>query len=195
MSAAFRNIACPWTTRTATDGKAFAVDDYNLDSICSVAERINADAFTAAQTLRSRNSFTREDGTSLNYTLIHIDDWCRKSFEMVNQMRINTDNSHHRFYVVLLVNGVPVVQIDLKTLETNPARWSCEASTAPLHNDLCSAELKPTITSLQTPHVEADVAEVSQVLAIRHGVHRGFVRPGFLARDNGCRRRTGAVDP
>ena len=41
---------------------------------------------------------------------------------MVNQLRINTDNSHHGYDVVLLINGVPVVQIELKTLGINPRR-------------------------------------------------------------------------
>jgi type I restriction enzyme, R subunit len=85
-------------------------------------EIITADVFKAAQVLRSRNSFTREDGTPLNYTLVNIDDWCKNTFEVVNQLRINTDNSHHRFDVILLINGVPVVQIELKTLGINPRR-------------------------------------------------------------------------
>ncbi len=85
-------------------------------------EIITQDVFAAAQTLRSRNSFTREDGTPLNYTLVNIDDWCKNTFEVVNQLRINTDNSHHRYDVVLLINGVPVVQIELKTLGINPRR-------------------------------------------------------------------------
>ena len=85
-------------------------------------EIVTPDVFTAAQTLRTRNSFTREDGTPLNYTLVNIDDWCKNSFEVVNQLRINTDYGHHRFDVVLLINGVPVVQIELKTLGINPRR-------------------------------------------------------------------------
>jgi type I restriction enzyme R subunit len=85
-------------------------------------EIVTPDVFTAAQTLRSRNSFTREDGTPLNFTLVNIDDWCKNTFEVVNQLRINTDYSHHRFDVVLLINGVPVVQIELKTLGINPRR-------------------------------------------------------------------------
>jgi len=85
-------------------------------------EIVTPDVFTAAQTLRTRNSFTREDGTPLNYTLVNLDDWCKNSFEVVNQLRINTDYSHHRFDVVLLLNGVPVVQIELKTLGINPRR-------------------------------------------------------------------------
>ena len=85
-------------------------------------EIITPDAFGAAQTLRSRNSFTREDGTPLNYTLVNIEDWCKNTFEVVNQLRINTDNSHHRYDVILLINGVPVVQVELKTLGINPRR-------------------------------------------------------------------------
>ncbi|WP_028740445.1 type I restriction endonuclease subunit R [Rhizobium leguminosarum] len=85
-------------------------------------EIVTPDVFTAAQTLRARNSFTRDDGTPLNYTLVNIDDWCKNSFEVVNQLRINTDYSHHRFDVVLLINGLPVVQIELKTLGINPRR-------------------------------------------------------------------------
>jgi type I restriction enzyme R subunit len=80
------------------------------------------DVFTAARTLRDRNSFTRDDGTPLNYTLVNIKDWCKNIFEVINQLRINTDNSHHRYDVILLINGVPVVQIELKTLGINPRR-------------------------------------------------------------------------
>lgn len=85
-------------------------------------EIVTPDVFTAAQTLRTRNSFIRGDGTPLNYTLVNIEDWCKNSFEVVNQLRINTDNSHHRFDVILLINGVPVVQIELKMLGINPRR-------------------------------------------------------------------------
>ncbi|MEV3823617.1 type I restriction endonuclease subunit R [Aeromonas dhakensis] len=85
-------------------------------------EIVTPDVFTAAQLLRTRNSFIREDGTPLNYTLVNIDDWCKNSFEVINQLRISTDYSHHRFDVILLINGVPVVQIELKTLGINPRR-------------------------------------------------------------------------
>ena len=85
-------------------------------------EIVTPDVFAAARTLRERNAFTREDGTPLNYTLVNIKDWCKNTFEVVNQLRINTDNSHHRFDVVILINGVPCVQVELKTLGINPRR-------------------------------------------------------------------------
>jgi type I restriction enzyme R subunit len=85
-------------------------------------EIITPDVFTAAHTLRNRSSFTRDDGTPLNYTLVNINDWCKNTFEVVSQLRINTDNSHHRYDVLLLINGVPAAQIELKTLGINPRR-------------------------------------------------------------------------
>ncbi|AWI76223.1 DEAD/DEAH box helicase [Parazoarcus communis] len=85
-------------------------------------EIVTPDVFTAAKTLRSINAFTRDDDTPLNYTLVNIKDWCKNHFEVINQLRINTDNSHHRYDVILLINGVPVVQIELKTLGVNPRR-------------------------------------------------------------------------
>ncbi len=85
-------------------------------------EIVTHDVFKAAQSLRSWNAFTREDGTPLNYTLVNIRDWCKNHFEIVHQLRINTDNSHHRYDVIVLINGVPVVQIELKTLGISPRR-------------------------------------------------------------------------
>ena len=83
---------------------------------------VTADVFAAAKSLRERDTIERDDGTRLNYTLVNIRDWCKNSFEVVNQLRINTDNSHHRYDVVLLINGVPVVQIELKAHAVSPRR-------------------------------------------------------------------------
>ena len=85
-------------------------------------EIVTPDVYEAARSLRNRETFIRTDGTPLNYTLVNIKDWCKNHFEVVNQLRINTDNSHHRYDVILLINGVPVVQIELKTLGISPRR-------------------------------------------------------------------------
>ncbi len=85
-------------------------------------EIVTPDAYKAAQRLRNREAFVRDDGTPLNYTIVNTKDWCKNDFEVVNQLRINTDNSHHRYDVILLINGVPVVQIELKALGISPRR-------------------------------------------------------------------------
>ncbi len=85
-------------------------------------EIITPNVFTAATLLREINGFTRDDGTPLNYTLVNIKDWCKNTFEVVNQLRINTDNSFQRYDVMLLINGIPAVQIELKNLGISPRR-------------------------------------------------------------------------
>lgn len=83
---------------------------------------INPDVFQAATILRERNTFQRDDGTPLQYTLVNIKDWCKNDFEVVNQLRINHDTSYHRYDVILLINGLPVVQIELKNVDIVPRR-------------------------------------------------------------------------
>lgn len=85
-------------------------------------ELITPDVFTAARVLRERNDFSRDDGTPLAYTLVNLKDWCKNDFEVVSQFRSNTDYSHHRYDVLLLINGVPVVQVELKTLSVHARR-------------------------------------------------------------------------
>ena len=89
---------------------------------CLLDEIITTDVFVAAKILGNINAFTRDDGMPLNYSLVNLKDWYKNHFEVINQLRINTNNSHHRFDVILLINGVPVVQIELKGLGINPRR-------------------------------------------------------------------------
>lgn len=85
-------------------------------------EIVTPDVFAAARVLREKNTLEREDGTPLDYTLVNTRDWCKNHFEVINQLRINTENSHHRYDAIILINGVPVVQIELKTLTISPRR-------------------------------------------------------------------------
>ena len=83
---------------------------------------VTPDVFQAATTLREYGYLQREDGTPLHYMLVNLRDWCKNQFEVVHQLRINTDSSHHRYDVILLINGLPLVQIELKTLGITPRR-------------------------------------------------------------------------
>ena len=83
---------------------------------------VSPDVFKNSILLRAKSDFIRDDGTPLSYTLVNIKDWCKNDFEVVHQLRINTDYSHHRYDVILLINGVPVAQVELKTLGVSPRR-------------------------------------------------------------------------
>jgi type I restriction enzyme, R subunit len=85
-------------------------------------EIVSPDVFASSKRLRARETFIREDGTPLQYTLVNIKDWCKNDYEVLNQLRINTSNSHQRYDVILLINGLPVVQIELKALDVSPRR-------------------------------------------------------------------------
>lgn len=85
-------------------------------------EIISTDVFFASKRMRERQYFQREDGTPLHYTLVNIKDWCKNDFEVISQLRINTENSHQRYDIILLINGLPVVQIELKRLDISPRK-------------------------------------------------------------------------
>ncbi len=85
-------------------------------------EIVTPDVFASAERLRNLEKFEREDGTPLYYQLVNLKDWCKNSFEVINQLRINTKSSHHRYDVIVLINGLPLVQIELKALQVSPRR-------------------------------------------------------------------------
>lgn len=85
-------------------------------------EITDSDVYASSKRLRERNTFIREDGTPLQYTLVNVKEWCKNEYEVVNQLRMNTRNSFQRYDVIILINGLPIVQIELKTLEVSPRR-------------------------------------------------------------------------
>ena len=85
-------------------------------------ENITSDVFVASKHLREKQTFVRNDGTTFDYSLVNLRDWCKNEFEVVNQLTINTTGSHHRYDVVILINGLPLVQIELKRHSVSPLK-------------------------------------------------------------------------
>ncbi|AWW29436.1 type I restriction endonuclease subunit R [Echinicola strongylocentroti] len=83
---------------------------------------IEPDVFIASKKLREQQFFQREDGTPLHYTLVNNKDWCKNDFEVISQLRMNTENSNQRYDIILLINGLPVVQVELKRLDISPRK-------------------------------------------------------------------------
>ncbi len=88
--------------------------DREFERLLSEIIPATPDVYESSRLLRERNLFLREDGTPLFYTLVNIKDWCRNDYEVINQLRINTHSSHHRYDVIILINGLTLVQIELK---------------------------------------------------------------------------------
>ncbi len=74
---------------------------------------INSNVFEASKTLRESFEITRDDDTKLPLRLM-AENWCANDFEVITQPKLNTKNSHHKYDVILLFNGLPLVQIELK---------------------------------------------------------------------------------
>lgn len=85
-------------------------------------ELIDSNVFVSSQRLREKQLFYREDGTPLYFNLVNTDDWCKNDYEVVHQLKINTQNSNQRYDVIILVNGLPLVQIELKDHGINPRK-------------------------------------------------------------------------
>ena len=85
-------------------------------------ENITSDVFTASKRLREKQTFTRNDGTTFDYSLVNLRNWCKNDYEVVNQLTINTANSRQRYDVIILVNGLPLVQIELKRHSISPMK-------------------------------------------------------------------------
>lgn len=69
--------------------------------------------FEKAKTLRGRMQLTRDDGTPLYLQFLNSDEWCRNQYQVTTQVTVT---GHHktRYDVTLLINGLPLVQIELK---------------------------------------------------------------------------------
>lgn len=69
--------------------------------------------FDRAKTLRDRFHLTRDDGTSTYIQFMNTDHWCRNEYQVTSQISME-GTYKNRYDVTLLVNGLPLVQIELK---------------------------------------------------------------------------------
>jgi type I restriction enzyme R subunit len=69
--------------------------------------------FEKAKTLRDRFQLTKEDGTSFYVRFFNAEDNSKNLFQVTNQISLE-GSFKNRFDVTLLVNGLPLVQVELK---------------------------------------------------------------------------------
>ena len=81
---------------------------------------VRADVYEASKTLRDKVEVVHDDGTTRFYPLVNLQNWCKNDYEVINQLRINTHSSYHRYDVIILVNGLPLVQVELKAHGVSP---------------------------------------------------------------------------
>jgi type I restriction enzyme R subunit len=69
--------------------------------------------FEKAKTLRGKVDYTRDNGTTGYIELINQIQWCKNQYQVTHQVTM-TGKYTNRYDVTLLVNGLPLVQIELK---------------------------------------------------------------------------------
>ena len=69
--------------------------------------------FEKAKTLRERQHFIRDNGDNLYFEFLNTEHWCQNQFQVTHQVSVK-GKYENRYDVTLLINGLPLVQIELK---------------------------------------------------------------------------------
>ena len=69
--------------------------------------------FQSAYNLRQLQTIERDDGSTVYIELINQKDWCKNEFQVTNQITVDARRVN-RYDVTILINGLPLVQIELK---------------------------------------------------------------------------------
>ncbi|KGN72484.1 restriction endonuclease subunit R [Porphyromonas macacae] len=110
--------------------------------------------FEKAKKLRDRYELLREDGTIKYIEFLNKKDWCKNEFQVANQIT-DLGKVHSRYDVTILVNGLPLVQIELKRR---------------------GIEIKEAYNQVQRYHKSAFTGLFSyiQIFVISNGVHTRY---------------------
>jgi type I restriction enzyme R subunit len=85
--------------------------DKEFDRIVNILNK--GSVFEKAKTLRAKQHIVRDNGDNLYFEFINTDFWCQNEFQVTHQ--ITMDGKYkNRYDVTLLINGLPLVQIELK---------------------------------------------------------------------------------
>ena len=69
--------------------------------------------FDRAEILRQRLHYEKNDGSSGYVRLLNLEHWCQNEFQVTRQITMKGEYEN-RYDVTLLINGMPLVQIELK---------------------------------------------------------------------------------
>ena len=69
--------------------------------------------FEKAKTLREKQHIVRDNGDNLYFEFINTEQWCQNQYQVTHQVSME-GKYNNRYDVTLLINGLPLVQIELK---------------------------------------------------------------------------------
>lgn len=87
---------------------------FSVDEFIRITNHLDkGDRFQKAKTLRDRFALTRDDGSVFYVQFFNMDQWCKNEYQVAQQIT-QVGRYENRYDVTLLVNGLPLVQIELK---------------------------------------------------------------------------------
>ncbi|MGK0386675.1 MAG: type I restriction enzyme R subunit, partial [Patiriisocius sp.] len=94
--------------------ESFNKEPYSYKEFDTILNHLaKGNVFEKAKTLRDRFSFTRENGEITYVRFFDSENWNNNLFQVTNQVTLE-GSFKNRYDVTLLVNGLPLVQIELK---------------------------------------------------------------------------------
>ena len=85
-------------------------------------EIITDDVFKNTERLHDKYTLKRDDNSTLNITLYNTREWCKNSFEIINQLTKKEGDLHQRYDVIILINGIPMVHVELKKYDVSASK-------------------------------------------------------------------------
>ena len=85
--------------------------DREFDKVLNILSK--GSVFEKAKTLREKQHIIRDNGDNLYFEFINTEHWCQNQFQVTHQVTIE-GKYKNRYDVTLLINGFPLVQIELK---------------------------------------------------------------------------------
>ena len=70
--------------------------------------------FASSKILREKQFLERDDGEKIYIELFNTRQWCKNIYQVSNQITSITEEKETRYDVTLFVNGLPLIQIELK---------------------------------------------------------------------------------
>lgn len=87
------------------------LSEKEFDKVLNILNK--GSVFEKAKTLREKQHIIRDNGDNLYFEFINTEHWCQNQFQVTQQVTME-GTYKNRYDVTLLINGLPLVQIELK---------------------------------------------------------------------------------
>jgi type I restriction enzyme R subunit len=85
--------------------------DKEFDKVMNLISK--GSVFEKAKTLREKQHLVKDNGDNLYFEFINTEHWCQNQFQVTHQVSME-GTYKNRYDVTILINGLPLVQIELK---------------------------------------------------------------------------------